>query len=79
MDHDEGSDEDEEDGGWLTQKFDNPPISASSRSEDRRPLDPGGLPVSIPQQNCMWAITYVLIGPLHAEHRNYNPVFVNRV
>ena len=46
MNSDEGSDEDEEEGGWLAQKFDNPPVSARSRSEERRPLDPGGLAVS---------------------------------
>ena len=46
MNSDEGSDEDDEEGGWLAQKFDNPPVSARSRSEERRPLDPGGLAVS---------------------------------
>ena len=47
---DDGSDEDDDEGGWLTQKFDNPPVSARSRSEGRRPLDPGGYAVSAHQQ-----------------------------
>ena len=38
---DEGSDEDEDDGGWLAHKFDNPPVSHRSQSAERRPLDPG--------------------------------------
>ncbi|EJD02211.1 SAPS-domain-containing protein, partial [Fomitiporia mediterranea MF3/22] len=41
---DDGSDEEDEQGGWLAQKFDiaDPPVSARSHSSDRRPLDPGG-------------------------------------
>ena len=44
---DDGSDEDDEDGGWLAQKFDaaDPPVSARSHSSERRPLDPGGFEV----------------------------------
>ncbi|KAL5532801.1 SIT4 [Sanghuangporus sanghuang] len=42
---DDNSDEEDEDGGWLAQKFDisDPPITARNHSSDRRPLDPGGL------------------------------------
>lgn len=40
---DDGSDEEDEDGGWLAQKFSEPPISSRNMSStDRRPLDPGG-------------------------------------
>ena len=44
---DDGSDEEDEDGGWLAQKFDisDPPITARNHSSDRRPLDPGGFEV----------------------------------
>ncbi|KAH8117023.1 SIT4 phosphatase-associated protein-domain-containing protein [Phellopilus nigrolimitatus] len=41
---DDGSDDEDEDGGWLSHKFDlgEPPVSARSHSSNRRPLDPGG-------------------------------------
>ena len=46
---DDGSDEEDEDGGWLAQKFAEPPISSRSLSTtDRRPLDPGGFDVGLP-------------------------------
>ena len=46
---DDWSDEEDEDGGWLAQKFAEPPISSRSLSTaDRRPLDPGGFDVGLP-------------------------------
>lgn len=40
----DASDDEEEDGGWLTHSnfaLSNPPVSARNHSSDRRPLEPG--------------------------------------
>ena len=46
----DGSDDDDEGGGWLTQTKFNlrpPPVSVSNHSTTRRPLDPSGFEVQL--------------------------------